>query len=546
MTQYQYIDFLPNQSPVVEESDNLLTETVTETAPPPPPVFTAPVESPLPQRSSLIRINPKYSRVLTDNTENIAAPEDDAKAKSRSTESPTSSGRSIKINPKYANIAGGPLIPQPRPMISVNPQYQGLGNINTKITDDGKASVLKGGDLELQRVKTRVEVMNTKSNRLSDIIAESNSTFKLSQTSRETEPLRTSDVQNISKNRFKRAAEMLMPSKQAKRSRLSENLENLRRHTADSSSLGSSLGSVPASSIPRRYSDRIDRITGPVPALPTFMTKERPQEAVEPLPGLWKFLRALLHSPAYNPKIVNWEILEEGMFRIHNLSNFYTIWKELKKTDINYDLLTKSIKIYDEKKVLHAVYNHRCVYKFGQNASDWKPSDLEIILICRKPVPNPATWHTSRFYGDLEHSSSSLPSTTTTTETSSSSPVSAPTTLFTLTPLDSSSTQLSEMKVMSDHSRIITTNNFSATLPSGSVSLSPPPPSLSVKSCTDAMAEIKIESIADEVTDEKIETKNIEHMEDLLQPKVEDIEVDCSLILPHQSDLKAVLRLPGG
>lgn len=102
------------------------------------------------------------------------------------------------------------------------------------------------------------------------------------------------------------------------------------------------------------------------------------------------------------------------------------------------------------------------------------------------------------------------------------------------------------MKVMSDHSRIITTNNFSATLPSGSVSLSPPPPSLSVKSCTDAMAEIKIESIADEVTDEKIETKNIEHMEDLLQPKVEDIEVDCSLILPHQSDLKAVLRLPGG
>ena len=199
----------------------------------------------------------------------------------------------------------------------------------------------------------------------------------------------------VTQNRFKRVAESFMPSKQqTKRSRLSENLENLRRTAAENG-----IESQPATIIPRRYSDRIDRINGPVPALPTFMTKERSSpDSPEPLLGLWQFLRALLHNPAYNPKMVNWEILEEGMFRIHNLSDFYNLWRDLKKTEISYDLLTKTLKIYDDRKILHGVYNHRCVYKFGQNATDWRPKENEIIFIGKKPVPSQASWPTSRFY----------------------------------------------------------------------------------------------------------------------------------------------------
>ena len=84
---------------------------------------------------------------------------------------------------------------------------------------------------------------------------------------------------------------------------------------------------------------------------------------VVPVPGLWQFLCALLHNPGYNPKLVTWEMLEEGMFRIHNLSDFYQVWRSHKAVPINYDLLTKTLKVYDEQRLLHSVSHHRCVYK---------------------------------------------------------------------------------------------------------------------------------------------------------------------------------------
>ena len=116
------------------------------------------------------------------------------------------------------------------------------------------------------------------------------------------------------------------------------------------------------------------------------------------MPGLWRFLRSLLHNPRYNPKLVTWEILEDGMFRIHSLQDFYTLWKGLKGTQINYDLLSKTLRIYDERKIMHGVSKHRCVYKFGTNAEGWRPYEGEISRAGKRPVPNQATWPQSRFY----------------------------------------------------------------------------------------------------------------------------------------------------
>ena len=72
----------------------------------------------------------------------------------------------------------------------------------------------------------------------------------------------------------------------------------------------------------------------------------KPQDDTEPLPGLWKFLCTLLHNPRYNPTLVTWEILEDGMFRINSLQDLYSVWKTLKGTPINYELLSKKLRLY--------------------------------------------------------------------------------------------------------------------------------------------------------------------------------------------------------
>ena len=45
---------------------------------------------------------------------------------------------------------------------------------------------------------------------------------------------------------------------------------------------------------------------------------------------------------------------------------------------MNYDLFSKTVKLYDEKGFLHSVEGMRCVYRFGQNALGWKPEPHEI------------------------------------------------------------------------------------------------------------------------------------------------------------------------
>merc|ERR1712110_120642 len=124
-----------------------------------------------------------------------------------------------------------------------------------------------------------------------------------------------------------------------------------------------------------------------------------------------------------------------------------------------------------------------------------------------------------------------------------------PTTLFTLRPLDTSSTPMEEMKVMSDNSRIIRTNQFSTTLPplpkptmaSPTANHAP----LTMKSCTQALAEIKIETLNDKVKVEKAEVV-LDGGKEPVKEEGADLEVNCKLILPRNVEAPAVLTLPGG
>jgi len=532
MTSDKILDFHPSQSPVVVASATAEDST----------------DSGL-LRSSLIRINPKYKGMLAGSTENIAAKDDAIPSvielqKNTSPLEPVPSRTDppmIKVNPKY--------------MLTVNPSYKmQKPQLSEEQRQKEKEDCLKKGKEQLEKQQEKqLKKQHILEQGKQRLIALQQSTGQMEK-ARDQLDKRAESHQNetqtlSSPNKFKRVAESLMDSNsQPKRSRLTESLDNLRRSAADTSSSSlfsqadTSSNYQPTTIIPRRYIDRIDRITGPVPSLPTILTKTTDSE---PLQGLWMFLRALLHNPAHNPKMVNWEILEEGMFRIHNLSEFYNLWRNLKKTDISYDLLTKTLKIYDDRKILHAVGAYRCVYKFGKNAVDWRPRESEIIYIGKKPVPNQATWPNSRFYADLDPKPAS--------QTISASIISGslPTTLFTLRPLDSSS-QLSEMKVLTDNSRIIKTNNFSAKLPpTGSVAISPPNAAaqvktpLTLKDCTNAMAEIKIESLNDEIKEEVSEVEPMLALEPD-KDEADDLELDCKLTLPKKKEAPALLRLPGG
>jgi len=241
----------------------------------------------------------------------------------------------------------------------------------------------------------------------------------------------------------------------------------------------------------------------------------------EPLPNLWKFLRALLHNPNFNPKLIAWKEIERGEFRMNNLQEFYKIWETMKRSDISYDLWVKTIKLYDEKKYLHSVEGFRCCYKFGIMASDWKPFPHEIITNGGKGCfPSQATWNNSRFYKDF------LPSKT------SALPISPPvpsavggnvTTLFTLRPLDNSASSFSEMEVMSDNTSIIKPNSSPS-----KVLLSPP------------------SSIISASHDKAVLSGLEEKKKDIQEKYLGDLVINCQIKFPKLKTDKVILRLDDG
>ena len=239
--------------------------------------------------------------------------------------------------------------------------------------------------------------------------------------------------------------------------------------------------------------------------------------------SLWKFLRALLHNPNYNPKLVAWENVDEGIFRIHHLQDFYNVWKSMKSTSINYELWVKTLKLYDERGLLHSLEGHRCVYKFGLNATHWKPLIGEVILAGKRHFPNQATWPSSRFYSEFNGNSgdSTL----------------GVTTLFTLRPLDTTMTSMSEMKVMSDNSSIVIPNDSRRNI----IYSGPKTP----------IKRIKLTKTKDCSENQPDKSDNGRIVPGT--PRTEtggnltELELDCKLILPSSSsEQKAILKFPSG
>ena len=137
-----------------------------------------------------------------------------------------------------------------------------------------------------------------------------------------------------------------------------------------SSQISPLASSLPSNKLKRKHPEAPSRLSGPLCKAANLVN--------EPLPGLWKFFVAVLHNPNYNPKLIAWEHLEQGAFRIRYLKDLFELWIKMRGSVMNYDLFSKTVKLYDEKGFLHSVEGMRCVYRFGQNALGWKPEPHEI------------------------------------------------------------------------------------------------------------------------------------------------------------------------
>jgi len=450
-----------------------------------------------------IRINSKYSNFIAGKTPeecgNIACNEEEASTSNKISTATDSIPR-IKINEKYANYfaqSDKNMEVATSPIIQVNPVSPNISSINKLIRESHQQVSNGPPNKTLTSASTLTsKLRNTKISEIRAQRAEESQNV----------PLDLSSLNHPSLKRKETINDEYM-----KRPKLDENI----RRRSDTNCHQATFSQIPTNPFARRHSDNYGESS-----LLQISDAYKP----EPLPGLWKFLRSLLHNPGYNPKLVTWEILEDGMFRIHSLQDFYTLWKSLKGTKINYELLSKTLKIYDERKLLHGVSKHRCVYKFGDNAEDWRPYEGEISRAGKRPVPNQATWPHSRFYQE--------------------SNIHQPTTLFTLTPLDKGATELSELKVLSDNSSIVKTKDSIANVGMSNPS-EPEKEKPKIGPHLTATESVIKSELADE-DDVKFKINPIKVSSPITKSDSKGMEIACKLTLPNIKTENAILKFDGG
>ncbi|XP_076369901.1 ETS-related transcription factor Elf-3-like isoform X2 [Tachypleus tridentatus] len=89
---------------------------------------------------------------------------------------------------------------------------------------------------------------------------------------------------------------------------------------------------------------------------------------------LWEFIRDLLLNPLYNPTYIRWERREEGIFKFVQSDKVAKLWGERKQnTSMTYEKLSRAMRYYYKSQVLLPVFGRRLVYKFGPNATGWRP-----------------------------------------------------------------------------------------------------------------------------------------------------------------------------
>ena len=153
--------------------------------------------------------------------------------------------------------------------------------------------------------------------------------------------------------------------------------------SSSSSSILNDMLAAPAQKVYVPPAYQSSQISPLATSLPSNQLKRKHEESPnrmrnEPLPGLWKFFVAVLHNPNFNPKLIAWEQLDKGAFRIRYLKDLFVLWTNMRGTEINYDLFSKTVRFYDEKGFLHPVEGMRCVYRFGRSALGWRPDTHEI------------------------------------------------------------------------------------------------------------------------------------------------------------------------
>merc|ERR1712110_630183 len=125
----------------------------------------------------------------------------------------------------------------------------------------------------------------------------------------------------------------------------------------------------------------------------------------EEMEELWTFCRAALHNPEYNPKVICWESIEDGEFRIVNQEEFLNAFMEVRGTRMVRDGLKKRVKACEEAELMHSRAHTRLGYRFGVKASDWRPSQGELVEQGRRMVPSKLAWTSSRFYHEFSKES---------------------------------------------------------------------------------------------------------------------------------------------
>merc|ERR1719446_1427966 len=121
----------------------------------------------------------------------------------------------------------------------------------------------------------------------------------------------------------------------------------------------------------------------------------------EEMEELWTFCRAALHNPEYNPKVICWESIEDGEFRIVNQEEFLNAFLEVRGTRMVRDGLKKRVKACEEAELMHSRAHTRLGYRFGVKASDWRPSQGELVEQGRRMVPSKLAWTSSQFYHEF-------------------------------------------------------------------------------------------------------------------------------------------------
>ncbi|XP_022699141.1 ets DNA-binding protein pokkuri-like [Varroa jacobsoni] len=90
---------------------------------------------------------------------------------------------------------------------------------------------------------------------------------------------------------------------------------------------------------------------------------------------LWEFIRDLLLNPETNPSLIRWERREEGVFKFVQSDKVAKMWGDRKQNPrMTYEKLSRAMRYYYKNQVLLPVFGRRLVYKFGPNATGWRPS----------------------------------------------------------------------------------------------------------------------------------------------------------------------------